>query len=119
MWALHVSRRWLQRKALDRPFHRPKKLVLGAGICCPHPPYAQLVGTRDSVDEPYANRPHLLGHHLSLRFDKLAMVGSYELAPLDENCFPFPRRLGIQAVLVDIGRDDGFGLDVDEVFPSI
>ncbi len=74
---------------------------------------------RDPIDEPDTNGAHLLGQHLGLRLDHHAMVRPHKLMPLDQHRLPLPRSLRVQTMLVDVGGDDGLGLNVDKVLPRV
>ena len=80
---------------------------------------AEVERTRNTVNQTNPDTSNLLAHHIALRLDNHAVVRTDELADGKNDSLPFARRLSVQTVLVEIGRHDRFGLNIDEVFASV
>jgi hypothetical protein len=80
---------------------------------------AEIKGTRDTINQAYANASDLLTHHIALRLDDHAVICTDELTDGHNDRLPIARLLSIQTVLVQIGRHNRLGLDIDEIFASV
>lgn len=94
-------------------------MIIRVAVCCPYLADAQIERTWNAVNQAHAHSPHLLCQHFALWLDDLPVVCPHKLGPPNKDQLPLPRRLRIQQVLVDIGRNNGLGLHVDKVLAAI
>jgi hypothetical protein len=107
------------RQAADSALKVLQDVIILVAVCCPYLADAQIEWTWYPVNQAHAYSPHLLRQHFALWLDDLPMIRAHKFTPPNEDQLPLSRRLCMQQVLVDVGRNDRLGLHVDKVLAAV
>lgn len=88
-------------------------------ISSPNPLHAKLKRPLHPIRQPKPDALNLLPQNLRLRLDDEPVIRPDEHVPLDQDRLPLPGLLDEQPVLVKVGGDHGFRLDVYKVRPAV